>query len=85
MPNSALPTARRSSRLLSSFDMQPSSTIHIGDSSRPVASIAFFIAVAIVVAAILATATGVMDLSGMMEDLLSPTVTTPPPFVPSAS
>ena len=56
----------------------------VPDSPRPVAAVAFFALAAIVVAAILATATGVMDIPAMMQDLFPP-VTTPPPFPPSAS
>ena len=56
----------------------------VPDSSRPVAGVAFLVVAAIVIAAILAQVTGIMDLSGMMEGLFTPT-TTPPPFAPSAS
>ena len=56
----------------------------VPDSSRPVAGVVFFVAAAIVIAALLAVLTGVMDLPAMMEDLFTP-ATTPPPFAPSAS
>lgn len=65
----------------------PSSVEHlvVPGSKRPVVGIAFFVVAAIVVAAILATVTGVMDFSAMMEDLLFTPTSTPPPFPPSAS
>lgn len=54
------------------------------DSSRAVPRVAFFVISAIILALILTTATGVMDLPAMMGDLFPP-ATTPPPFAPSAS